>query len=346
MDRRYAVGVLKKPAPVIADDESVEREAETAAAMTGLGRLPTLRSRGTAGPDATRAPASVSRALAGSGRPLASEVRARMERRFGHDFSKVRVHTDDSASESARDVGASAFTVGEDIVFGRGSYAPTSPAGRQVLAHELAHVVQGTPGVVRRYRSSKAFNFGVEDEAGLKEDSFNLTTDKATKPWIQSVAVSFASKDTDADGFSFWKGTGTASYFNNPVKGTDFTFPVAGGSSGLGLTDRGNFTVQRIEGAGYNSGSFSGTAGVDFKLSEREGPNQRYSKPDALGDRLSNMSFAVFYNRGEALHAGPVDASSHGCVHVDWGTMSTIKRLNYHSVIGLTKVSVTYPKAP
>jgi hypothetical protein len=54
------------------------------------------------------------------------------------------------------------------------------------------------------------------------------------------------------------------------------------------------------------------------------------------------MSFAVFYNKGEALHEGPVDASSHGCVHVDWNT-TTMKQLNYHSVIGLTKVAVSYP---
>ena len=54
------------------------------------------------------------------------------------------------------------------------------------------------------------------------------------------------------------------------------------------------------------------------------------------------MSFAVFYNKGEALHAGPLDYSSHGCVHVDWTDYATIKQLNYHSVIGLTKVKVKY----
>lgn len=65
-----------------------------------------------------------------------------MEPRFGHDFGKVRVHSDARASESARAVYASAYTVGEDIVFGAGRYAPETGEGRELLAHELAHVVQ------------------------------------------------------------------------------------------------------------------------------------------------------------------------------------------------------------
>ena len=107
-------------------------------------------------------------------------------------------------------------------------------------------------------------------------------------------------------------------------------------------TDAGSFTVHRIEGFGYNSGSASGTPGVDFKWSDREGPDKRYMKQDSTGFRAANMSFAVFYNAGEALHAGPLDFTSHGCVHVDWNSEDTIKQLNYHSVIGLTKVKVSY----
>ena len=78
------------------------------------------------------------------GRPLDAATRASMEARFGHDFSRVRVHTDDRAAESARAVRALAYTVGQDIVFGRGQFAPT-PAGRRLLAHELAHTIQQPP---------------------------------------------------------------------------------------------------------------------------------------------------------------------------------------------------------
>jgi hypothetical protein len=80
--------------------------------------------------------------LRSPGRPLESVVRRQMERRLGHDFSRVRVHTDERAAESARAVGALAYTVGQDVVFDRGRHAPYSSEGRRLLAHELAHAVQ------------------------------------------------------------------------------------------------------------------------------------------------------------------------------------------------------------
>src|SRR5689334_6018178 len=67
---------------------------------------------------------TVHRALSSSGQPLDHATRAFMEPRFGHDFSKVRVHADDQASESAQAVNARAYTVGQDIVFSEGLYAP------------------------------------------------------------------------------------------------------------------------------------------------------------------------------------------------------------------------------
>ena len=96
-------------------------------------------------------PSPVSRAaqeLAAKGRamPLEAPLRAAMEKRFGVEFGAVRVHADDAAAASARTVGAAAYTVGRDIVFGAGRYQPHSGAGRQLLAHELAHVVQQSRG--------------------------------------------------------------------------------------------------------------------------------------------------------------------------------------------------------
>ena len=69
-----------------------------------------------------------------------------MESRIGHDFSRVRVHTDSRAAESARAVGALAYTVGRDVVFGAGQYAPETRAGGHLLAHELAHTIQQQGG--------------------------------------------------------------------------------------------------------------------------------------------------------------------------------------------------------
>jgi hypothetical protein len=82
----------------------------------------------------------------GSGQPLDPGTRAYMESRFGEDFSGVRVHTDANAADSARGVNANAYTVGRDVVFDAGQYAPNTIEGQKVLAHELAHVVQQSRG--------------------------------------------------------------------------------------------------------------------------------------------------------------------------------------------------------
>lgn len=91
---------------------------------------------------ADSAPTSVNRVLTSPGSPLEPAVRRDMEQRFGYSFSRVRVHTGTAAEQSARDVNARAYTVGQDIVFGMGQFAPGTHAGRQLLSHELTHVVQ------------------------------------------------------------------------------------------------------------------------------------------------------------------------------------------------------------
>jgi hypothetical protein len=100
------------------------------------------RSQGTAG----FAPPIVESVLRAPGHPLNPESRAFMEPRFQRDFGHVRVHADSRAAESARAVGALAYTVGRDIVLGSGHQDPQSPSGRRLLAHELAHVVQQQGG--------------------------------------------------------------------------------------------------------------------------------------------------------------------------------------------------------
>jgi hypothetical protein len=85
---------------------------------------------------------AVESAIATPGRALDDATRERMEGRLGHDFSRVRVHTGERAAGSAAAVGAHAYTVGRHVVFGHGRYAPGSPVGDDLLAHELTHSVQ------------------------------------------------------------------------------------------------------------------------------------------------------------------------------------------------------------
>jgi hypothetical protein len=88
------------------------------------------------------APRVVDEVLRSPGEPLDAQTRAYLEPRFQHDFSRVRVHADAGAAQSAQAIGARAWTLGPDIAFGSGMYAPWTPRGAGLLAHELAHVVQ------------------------------------------------------------------------------------------------------------------------------------------------------------------------------------------------------------
>ena len=132
-------------------DDAFEREADRVAQQVVSGRSGhageiaplAIRSYSPQPTQVTGAPpASLDAALASAGRPLGPAVRQDMERRFGHDFSRVRVHIGSEADRSTRDLSAHAYTLGRDIVFGQGRFAPETMTGRHLLAHELTHVVQ------------------------------------------------------------------------------------------------------------------------------------------------------------------------------------------------------------
>jgi len=90
----------------------------------------------------TSVPPIVHEVLRSPGQPLDPATRGFMEPRFGHDFSRVQVHSDARGAESAQAVKALAYTAGRHLVFGAGQYSPTTASGRRLLAHELAHSVQ------------------------------------------------------------------------------------------------------------------------------------------------------------------------------------------------------------
>lgn len=85
----------------------------------------------------------------GAGQPLDSGARAQMEPAFGADFGGVRVHADGQADQLNRSLSARAFTTGQDIFFKQGEYSPGSSTGRELLAHELTHVVQQNGNAVQ-----------------------------------------------------------------------------------------------------------------------------------------------------------------------------------------------------
>jgi hypothetical protein len=87
-----------------------------------------------------------------------------MESRFNHDFSGVRVHTDNRADQSARAVNALAYTVGHDIVFSAGQYNPASTQGQRLMAHELTHVIQQSDGQLSRLQRAAVHTGRILDE--------------------------------------------------------------------------------------------------------------------------------------------------------------------------------------
>jgi len=155
--RRLKIGRTDDPAEAEADHaaEKVVRMPEPVQSREGIAQKVTGRFQTSGHKEAQalqmersetyadarqEAPSIIHEVLRSTGQPLGASTRHFMEPRFGHDFSQVRVHTDARAAESASAVGAHAYTVGKNVVFGRGEFAPTTSSGRRLIAHELAHV--------------------------------------------------------------------------------------------------------------------------------------------------------------------------------------------------------------
>jgi hypothetical protein len=126
-------------APATAGSVALQRACDCGQHVPGGGACPVCREDSSLeqGPHT-----SVQRALFSPAHPIDAPTRRDMESRFGRDFSRVRLHTDVAAAESATAVSALAYTVGQDVVFGDDRYAPATAAGRRLLAHELAHTIQ------------------------------------------------------------------------------------------------------------------------------------------------------------------------------------------------------------
>ena len=188
--------VLQKKLAIGASDDPLEREADrvadqvmaapTPSAVSG-GSVRIQRFTGQGGGQMDRAPASVESALARSGSPLEPALRKDMEQRFGHDFSRVRVHFDAQAHQSAWDVNAHAYTVGNDIVFGEGRYLPATQKGRRLLAHELTHVLQqGRGGLLANGMSVQGDAFERQADAVSEK----VIGERSVRPMFHSLRPS------------------------------------------------------------------------------------------------------------------------------------------------------------
>jgi hypothetical protein len=142
---RVAEHVMRMPTPAAATSsggEELRRKCQECREEEESQGPMSRKVTGSASPSKISAPPIVHEVLRSPGRPLDKTTRAFFEPRFGRDFGQVRVHTDSHAAQSAAAVHALAYTVGNNLVFGTGQYAPDSAHGRRLLAHELTHVHQ------------------------------------------------------------------------------------------------------------------------------------------------------------------------------------------------------------
>lgn len=164
----------------------------------------------------------------GEGDPLQKNTQAEMERGFGVDFSRVRIHTDPSAVKMSKNLGAQAFTHGSDIYFNQGKFDTQSKEGKRLLAHELTHVVQqgkAETGMLQREEGSDLADDAITtgDIADKVEHKYNLITKESKEYLIGKYAKGkFSLKISMIRG----KSPGVKGETKVGVPGTDIEGPV------------------------------------------------------------------------------------------------------------------------
>ena len=289
--------------------------------------------------------------LKGGGQPLPKSVSHYFEPRFGRDFSNVRVHTDAKAADAAKSINAKAFTTGKDVVFDTGQYSPGTRGGKYLMAHELTHVwqqgyaksksdshqpTQAADSIIMPYRNKGAVNYGAQDTSTLKEKPFDS---KAPDPYIENIKINFTTIRT-IDSESVPAGTLSATYASNGAANIPSNIAgvaIVGGYPSQGLTDKTtNKPIHRIEGYGYHHKGVPKGERVGSKW-----PKYKYYKVSKGAS--ASMSYALFFKGHQAIHWGSLSSGSLACVHV--AAFNTMRKLNYHSLINKTKVTVDYSNA-
>ncbi|MGI9302192.1 MAG: eCIS core domain-containing protein [Gammaproteobacteria bacterium] len=171
-------------------DTPSERQADRIASQATGGRpatsSPTLVS-GTVMPVSPQIESRINQAR-GGGHPLPDQTRSQMEQSLGTDLSGVRIHTDSRADSLNQSLQAKAFTTGSDLFFRRGTYNPDSSGGKQLLAHELTHVVQqniGGPQFIQRVPAEEAGEVYLNKITQLKEKIKSEIWDKVGDKFLE-----------------------------------------------------------------------------------------------------------------------------------------------------------------
>ncbi len=208
-----------------------------------------------------------------AGSSLPEGVRARMEPRLGADLSGVRVHTSGSSAEAAGQLGARAFTVGNDVHFNSGEFAPGSKEGDKLLAHELTHVVQGQKSGIQR--KPEAGGEGAEGEHAHGAGEVSNPDEPAE---VEADAVSEK----------------VAGDLHGDKKGGDKAGAADGGAAG---GDKAGGDAAGGEHKGGAGGEHKGGAGAAHAAGAAAGAAKPSAQPAAIA--------AKFYGAGTRIHRAP-----------------------------------------
>jgi hypothetical protein len=160
--------------------DRLEREADRLADEVAVGPSATRKQTGFS---LDRAAPEAGVAGIGEGQPLNDATRDRMEQVLGVDLRGTRIHIDDRAAAAARAVGAKAFTIGRNVYFDTGNYAPETTNGCRTLAHELVHVAQQSGGGGRVSQSASATLSRIPSEEGIRAGRYSYSTNCAWIDW-------------------------------------------------------------------------------------------------------------------------------------------------------------------
>jgi Domain of unknown function (DUF4157) len=232
LQRKLTIGASNDPLELEADliADRVMASSANSVVSSAPPRIQRFTGQTTGQADMT-APDSVDSVLSSPGSPLEPGLQEDMGQRFGHDFSQVRVHTDAAADRSAQDVNANAYTVGQDIVFSAGQFAPNTNKGQRLIAHELMHVVQQH---TLRMPHNLSRKMGDEKENEVRAKLLTEFTDGAGLPEQQVKQIAAAMRGFSIQqlqiiktaGVRFWAQNSLPPEFNDRVSIKNLSKPA------------------------------------------------------------------------------------------------------------------------
>ncbi|MGH8050921.1 MAG: eCIS core domain-containing protein [Arenimonas sp.] len=290
LQKKLQIGAANDPYELEADriaDKISETPASDAIHANAPLHIQRISASKTAQPG--NAPPSTDKVLASSGKPLEINLKQQMEQHFSHDFSKVKIHSDSEAAQSANEINADAYTAGNSIAFAAGKFAPDTKNGRHLLAHELTHVVQQSASgtMLQRQTPSPPATSPWRTSGTICERPSHENTDFPTTH-ITRVSVDLSAQQLSLT----WD---NPSSLNLPTGPYDI-------SAGAGLCCRNCDD----ETASQTSGSLCTPKGT-FRV---------HSKGCVLSSTSWAKNPTYFSRAGIAIHAGPIPGfpASHGCV--------------------------------